>query len=145
MSRVQFEEEEEERMRKVFHAGAPPLAPFLLKQRRKRDEIRAWSGRDLREHSCEQRGVSKVATPWMLLFFISAGSQGGKPCPRHLCSEAERKPCPRHLCSEAESVIVGYTHSAGMLCNRLRPAIYERRNAYGSKEAGHVLRESCAV
>ena len=57
MSRVQFEEEEEERMRKVFHAGAPPLAPFLLKQRRKRDEIRAWSGRDLREHSCEQRGV----------------------------------------------------------------------------------------
>ena len=76
-------------MRKVFHAGAPPLAPFLLKQRRKRDEIRACSGRDLREHSCEQRGVSKVATPWMLLFFISAGSQGGKPCPRHLCSEAE--------------------------------------------------------
>ena len=95
-------------MRKVFHAGAPPLAPFLFKRRRKRYEIRARSGRNLREHSCERRGVTKVATPWMLLFFVSAGSQGGKPC-------------PRHLCSEAESVIVGYTHSAGMLCNRLRP------------------------
>ena len=132
MSRVQFEEEEKERMRIVYHAGAPSLAPFLLQRRRKRYEIKARPGRDLREHSCERRGVTKVATPWMLLFFVSAGSQGGKPC-------------PRHLCSEAESVIVGYTHSAGMLCNRLRPAIYERRNAYGSKEAGHVLRESCAV
>ena len=119
-------------MRKVFHAGAPPLAQFLLQRRRKRDEIRALSGCDLREHSCERRGVTKVAAPWMLLFFVSAGSQGGKPC-------------PRHLCSKAESVIVGYTHSAGMLCNRLRPAVLERRNAYGSKEAGHVLRESCAV
>lgn len=119
-------------MRNVFHAGAPPLAPFLFKRRWKRYEIRAWSGHDLCEHLCERRGVTKVATPWMLLFFVSAGSQGGKPC-------------PRHLCSKAESVIVGYTHSAGMLCNRLRPATYERRNAYGSKEAGHVLRESCAV
>ena len=119
-------------MRKVFHAGAPPLAQFLLQRRRKRDEIRALSGCDLREHSCERRGVTKVAAPWMLLFFVSAGSQGGKPC-------------PRHLCSKAESVIVGYTHSTGMLCNRLRPAVLERRNAYGSKEAGHVLRESCAV
>ena len=120
------------RMSIIFHAGAPPLAPFLLKRRRKRYEICVLSGRDLRERSCERRGVTKVATPWMLLFFVSAGSQGGKPC-------------PRHLCSEAESVIVGYTHSAGMLCNRLRPASIGRRNAYGSKEAGHVLRESCAV
>ena len=120
------------RMSIVFHSGAPPLAPFLLKRRRKRYEIIARSGCDLCEHSCERRGVTKVATPWMLLFFVSAGSQGGKPC-------------PRHLCSEAESVIVGYTHSAGMLCNRLRPASLERRKAYGSKEAGHVLRESCAV
>ena len=120
------------RMSIVFHAGAPPLAPFLFKRRRKRDEIIVWSGRDLREHSCERRGVTKVATPWTLLFFVSTGSQGGKPC-------------PRHLCSEAESVIVGYTHSAGMLCNRLRPIANERRNAYGSKEAGHVLCESCAV
>ena len=119
-------------MRNVFHAGAPPLAPFLLQRRRKRYEIRALSGRELCEHLCERRGVTKVATPWMLLFFVSAGSQGGKPC-------------PRHLCSEAESVIVGYTHSAGMLCNRLRPVVLERRNAYGRKEAGHVLRESCAV
>ncbi len=119
-------------MRKVFHTGAPPLAPFLIQRRRKRDEIRACLGCDLREHSCERRGVTKVAAPWMLLFFVSAGSQGGKPC-------------PRHLCSEAESVIVGYTHSAGMLCNRLRPIANERRNAYGSKEAGHVLCESCAV
>ena len=132
MSRVQFEEEEEERMRNVFYAGAPPLAPLLLKRRRKRDEIRTRSRCDLREHSCELRGVTKVATPALLLFFVSAGSQGGKPC-------------PRHLCSEAESVIVGYTHSAGMLCNRLRPASIGRRNAYGSEEAGHVLRESCAV
>ena len=132
MSQVQFEEEEEERMRNVFYAGAPPLAPFLFKRRQKRDEIRARSGHDLCEHLCERRGVTKVATPWMLLFFVSTGSQGGKPC-------------PRHLCSEAESVIVGYTHSEGMLCNRLRPAVLERRNAYGSKEAGHVLRESCAV
>ena len=54
-------------MRKVFHAGAPPLAPFLFKRRRKRDEIIVWSGRDLREHSCERRGVTKVATPWTLL------------------------------------------------------------------------------
>ena len=77
------------RMSIVFHAGAPPLAPFLLQRRRKRDEIRAQSGRDLREHSCERRGVTKVATPWTLLFFVSTGSQGGKPCPRHLCSEAE--------------------------------------------------------
>ena len=119
-------------MRIIFHAGAPPLALFLSQRRRKRDEIRARSGSDLREHSCERGGVTKVATPALLLFFVSAGSQGGKPC-------------PRHLCSEAESVIVGYTHSAGMLCNRLRPAVLERRNAYGSKEAGHVLRESCAV
>ncbi len=119
-------------MRKVFHAGAPPLAPFLLKRHWKRYEISVLSGRDLCEHSCERRGVTKVATPWMLLVFVSTGSQGGKPC-------------PRHLCSKAESVIVGYTHSAGMLCNRLRPAINERRNAYGSKETGHVLRESCAV
>ena len=120
------------RMSIVFHAGAPPLAQFLFKQRQKRDEIRARSGCDLCEHSCERRGVIKVATPALLLFFVSAGSQGGKPC-------------PRHLCSKAESVIVGYTHSAGMLCNRLRPIATERRNAYGSKEAGHVLRESCAV
>ena len=119
-------------MRNVFHAGAPPLAPFLLQRRRKRYEISVLSEYDLCEHLCERRGVIKVATPWMLLFFVSAGSQGGKPC-------------PRHLCSEAESVIVGYTHSAGMLCNRLRPASIGRRNAYGSKEAGHVLRESCAV
>ena len=132
MSRVQFEEEEEERMRNVFHAGAPPLAPFLLQRRRKRYEISVLSEYDLCEHLCERRGVIKVATPWMLLFFVSAGSQGGKPC-------------PRHLCSEAESVIVGYTHSAGMLCNRLRPAVTGRRNAYGRKEAGHVLRESRAV
>ena len=120
------------RMSIIFHAGAPPLAPFLLKRHRKRYEIRVLSGHDLCEHLCERRGVTKVATPWMLLFFVSAGSQGGKPC-------------PRHLCSEAESVIVGYTHSAGMLCNRLRPASIGRRNAYGNKEAGHVLRESCAV
>ena len=84
MSRVQFEEEEEEKMRIVFHAGAPPLDTFLFKRRRKRDEIIARSGRDLREHSCERRGVTKVATPALLLFFVSAGSQGGKPCPRHL-------------------------------------------------------------
>lgn len=119
-------------MRIIFHAGAPPLAPFLFKRHRKRDEIKSRSGRDLREHSCKRRGVTQVATPALLLFFVSVGSQGGKPC-------------PRHLCSEAESVIVGYTHSAGMLCNRLRPASLERRKAYGSKEAGHVLRESCAV
>ena len=55
------------------------------------------------------------------------------------------KPCPRHLCSEAESVIVGYTHSAGMLCNRLRPAMRERRNTHDNTEAGHVLRESSSV
>ena len=119
-------------MRKVFHTGAPPLAPFLFKRRRKRYEIRVLSGHGLCEPSCERRGVTKVTTPWVLLFFVSTGSQGGKPC-------------PRHLCSIAESVIVGYTHSAGMLCNRLRPASIGRRNAYGSKEAGHVLRESCAV
>jgi len=119
-------------MNRYYFIIGPRLRSFLLQRRRKRDEIRAWSGCDLREHSCERRGVTKVATPALLLFFVSAGSQGGKPC-------------PRHLCSEAESVIVGYTHSTGMLCNRLRPAIYERRNAYDSKEAGHVLRESCAV
>ena len=120
-------------MRIVFHAGAPPLAPFLFKRRRKRDEIRVRSGRDLCEHSCERRGVTQVATPALLLFFVSAGSQGGG------------KPCPRHLCSEAESVIVGYTHSAGMLCNRLRPAMREGRNTNGKTEAGHVLRESSPV
>ena len=120
------------RMSIVFHAGAPPLAPFLFKRRRKRYEIRVLSEHGLCEPSCERRGVRKVATPALLLFFVSAGSQGGKPC-------------PRHLCSEAESVIVGYTHSAGMLCNRLRPVVTERRNAYGNKEAGHVLRESCAI
>ena len=119
-------------MNRYYLRFSPPLRSFLLQRRRKRDEIRAHSGCDLRERSCERRGVTKVATPWMLLFFVSAGSQGGKPC-------------PRHLCSEAESVIVGYTHSAGMLCNRLRPAVLERRNAYDSKEAGHVLRKSCAV
>ena len=93
----------------VFHSGAPPLAPFLLQRRRKRYEIKARPGRDLREHSCERRGVTKVATPWMLLFFVSAGSQGGKPC-------------PRHLCSEAESVIVGYRNKkehALQLCESL--------------------------
>ncbi len=133
MSQVQFEEEEKEGMKDCYYAnGAPPLAPILLQRRRKRDEIRARYGRDLREHSCERGGVSKVAAPALLLFFVSAGSQGGTPC-------------PRHLCSEAESVIVGYTHSEGMLCNRLRPAALERRNAYGNTEAGHVLRESCAV
>lgn len=132
MSRVQFKEEEEEKMNRYYLSFSPPLAPFLFRRRRKRNEIIARSGRDLCEHSCDRRGVYSVATLWTLLFFVSAGSQGGKPC-------------PRHLCSEAESVIVGYTHSAGMLCNRLRPAINERRNAYGSKETGHVLRESCAV
>ena len=132
MSRVQFEEEEEESMRNVFRAGAPPLAPILLQRRRKRYEIKARSGRDLRERSRERGGAIKVRAPAWLLLFGSAGSQGGKPC-------------PRHLCSEAESVIVGYTHSAGMLCNRLRPAMRERRNKHGNTEAGHVLRESSAV
>lgn len=48
-------------MRNVFYAGAPPLAPLLLKRRRKRDEIRVRSGHDLCEHLCERRGVTKVA------------------------------------------------------------------------------------
>ena len=132
MSRVQFQEEETEKMNRYYLRFSPPLRSFLLQRGRDRKGISTDNRRDLRERSRERRGVTKVATPWMLLFFVSAGSQGGKPC-------------PRHLCSEAESVIVGYTHSAGMLCNRLRPAVLERRNAYGNKEAGHVLRESCAV
>ena len=132
MSRVQFQEEETEKMNRYYLRFCPPLRSFLLQRGRDRKGISTDIRRDLRERSRERGGATKVATPWTLLFFGSAGSQGGKPC-------------PRHLCSEAESVIVGYTHSAGMLCNRLRPAVLERRNAYGSKEAGHVLRESCAV
>ena len=132
MSRVQFQEEETEKMIRYYNFISPPLRSFLLQRGRDRKKITAKIRRDRRERSRERGGATKVLAPAWLLLFGSAGSQGGKPC-------------PRHLCSEAESVIVGYTHSAGMLCNRLRPAVLERRNAYGSKEAGHVLRESCAV
>ena len=132
MSRAQFQEEETGKMNRYYLSFSPPLRSFLLQRGRDRKGISTDNRRDLRERSREQGGATKVQAPVWLLFFGSAGSQGGKPC-------------PRHLCSEAESVIVGYTHSAGMLCNRLRPAVLERRNAYGSKEAGHVLRESCAV
>lgn len=103
-----------------------------MQRGRDRKEISTDFRRDLCERSRERGGAIRVATPVWLLLFGSAGSQGGKPC-------------PRHLCSEAESVIVGYTHSAGMLCNRLRPAMRERRNKHGNTEAGHVLRESSAV
>ena len=132
MSRVQFQEEETEKMNRYYLSFSPPLRSFLLQRGQDRKEIEAGFRRDFCERSRERGGATKVRAPERLLLFGPAGSQGGKPC-------------PRHLCSEAESVIVGYTHSAGMLCNRLRPAVLERRNAYGSTEAGHVLRESCAV
>ena len=119
-------------MNRYYLRFSPPLRSFLLQRGRDRKGISIDNRRDLRERSREQGGATKVQAPVWLLFFGSAGSQGGKPC-------------PRHLCSEAESVIVGYTHSAGMLCNRLRPAMRERRNRHGNTEAGHVLRESGAV
>ena len=119
-------------MNRYYYSISPPLRSFLLQRGRDRKEISTDIRRDLCERSRERGGETKVLAPVWLLLFGSAGSQGGKPC-------------PRHLCSEAESVIVGYTHSAGMLCNRLRPAIRERRKLYGSKEARHVLRESSPV
>lgn len=119
-------------MNRYYQSFNPPLRSFLLQRGRDRKEISADFRRDQRERSRERGGATGVATPTWLLLFGPAGSQGGKPC-------------PRHLCSEAESVIVGYTHSAGMLCNRLRPAMRERRNRHGNTEAGHVLRESSAV
>ena len=132
MSRVQFQEEETEKMNRYYLRFSPPLRSFLLQRGRDRKGISTDNRRDLRERSREQGGAIKVQAPVWLLFFGSAGSQGGKPC-------------PRHLCSEAESVIVGYTHSAGMLCNQLRPAMRERRKTNGKTEAGHVLRESSPV
>ena len=119
-------------MNRYYLSCSPPLWLFLLRQGRDRKEISTAYRRDLRERSRERGGAIKVLAPARLLLFGPAGSQGGTPC-------------PRHLCSEAESVIVGYTHSAGMLCNRLRPAMKERRNKHGNTEAGHVLRESSAV
>ena len=65
----------------VFHSGAPPLAPFLFKRRRKRYEIRVLSGHGLCEPSCERRGVTKVATPRMLLFFRFRRESRGKALP----------------------------------------------------------------
>ena len=132
MSRVQFQKEEAEKMNRYHNIFSPPLRSFLLQRGRDRKEISTDFRRDLRERSRERGGVMHVWTHCGLLVFGPAGSQGGKPC-------------PRHLCSKAESVIVGYTHSAGMLCNRLRPAMRERRNRHGNTEAGHVLRESGAV
>ena len=119
-------------MNRYHNCFCPPLRSFLLQRGRDWKKITAWERRDRCERSRERGGAIKVMAPAWLLLFGPVGSQGGKPC-------------PRHLCSEAESVIVGYTHSAGMLCNRLRPAIRERRNLYGSKETGHVLRESRPV
>ena len=119
-------------MIRYYNFFSPPLRSFFMQRGRDRKEISTDLRRDLRERSRDRGGATRVATPAWLLLFGSAGSQGGKPC-------------PRHLCSEAESVIVGYTHSEGMLCNRLRPAMRERRNRHGNTEAGHVLRESCAV
>ena len=132
MSRVQFQKEETEKMIRYYQSFSPPLRSFFMQRGRDRKKITAWIRRDRRERSRERGGAIKVLAPARLLLFGPAGSQGGTPC-------------PRHLCSEAESVIVGYTHSAGMLCNRLRPAMRERRNTHGNTEAGHVLRESGAV
>ena len=119
-------------MNRYYFSFSPPLRSFFVQRGRDRKEISTDLRRDLRERSRERGGATKVLVPARLLLFGSAGSQGGKPC-------------PRHLCSEAESVIVGYTHSAGMLCNWLLPAMRERRNTHGNTEAGHVLRESSAV
>ena len=119
-------------MIRYYQSFSPPLRSFFMQHGRGWEEISTDFRRYLRERSRERGGAIKVLAPARLLLFGPAGSQGGTPC-------------PRHLCSEAESVIVGYTHSAGMLCNRLRPAMKERRNKHGNTEAGHVLRESSAV
>ena len=119
-------------MIRYYLCFSPPLRSFFMQHGRGWEEISTDFRRYLRERSRERGGATKVLAPAWLLLFGPAGSQGGKPC-------------PRHLCSEAESVIVGYTHSAGMLCNRLRPAMRERRNKHGNTEAGHVLRESSSV
>ena len=97
-------------MIRYYQSFSPPLRSFFMQRGRDRKKITAWIRRDRRERSRERGGAIKVLAPARLLLFGPAGSQGGTPC-------------PRHLCSEAESVIVGYTHSAGMLCNRLRPAM----------------------
>ena len=133
MSRVQFQEEETEKMIRYYQSFSPPLRSFFMQRGRDRKKITAWIRRDRRERSRERGGAIKVLAPARLLLFGPAGSQGGTPC-------------PRHLCSEAESVIVGYTHSAGMLCKKgFAPVLQERRNTYGNTQTGHVLRESCAV
>ena len=88
-------------MIRYYNFISPPLRSFLLQRGRDRKKITAKIRRDRRERSRERGGATKVLAPAWLLLFGSAGSQGGKPC-------------PRHLCSEAESVIVGYTHSAGI-------------------------------
>ena len=92
-------------MNRYYLSCSPPLWLFLLRRGRDRKEISTAYRRDLRERSRERGGATKVLAPVWLLFFGPLGNQGGKPC-------------PRHLCSEAESVIVGYTDPSGSCVTR---------------------------